>query len=162
MPSVRLEYDIFPEPGALEPSLQELLREARYAADHLAYAPYSGFQVGAAVLLANGQMIRGSNQENASFPAGTCAERVALHTAAILHPGVTVTALALTYTKKQIDPSMVHEVLSPCGICRQVINEVSQRQQAAIHILMCSANGTILSVKDAKELLPFSFGSKML
>lgn len=162
MPSLRLEYDIFPEASALEPSLQELLREARYAADHLAYAPYSGFQVGAAVLLANGQIIRGSNQENASFPAGTCAERVALHTAAILHPGVKVTALAITYTKKQIDPSMVHEVLSPCGICRQVINEVSQRQQAAIHILMCSANGTILSVKDAKELLPFSFGSKML
>lgn len=162
MPFIRLEYDIFPDAAALEPALQKLVAEAAFAADQLAYAPYSEFQVGAAILLANGQVIRGSNQENASFPAGTCAERVALHTAAILHPGVAVTSLVITYIKKDIDPAMLHEVLSPCGICRQVISEVIQRQQAAIHILMCSADGTIVSLKNAKDLLPFSFGSKML
>lgn len=162
MPSIQLNYDIFPDAGALEPELQLLIGEATYAAGQLSYAPYSGFQVGAAVLLANGEVIRGSNQENASFPAGTCAERVALYTAAVLCPGIAITAIAITYTKKEIDPRMRQEVLSPCGICRQVINEVIQRQQAPIHILMCSADGKVVSVKNAKDLLPFSFGSKML
>ena len=161
MASIRLEYDIIPHSSALAPALRQLVDEAHAAAD-LAYAPYSGFRVGAAVLLANGEIVRGSNQENAAYPAGTCAERVALYTAAIQYPDISVAAIAITYSKREIDPALKEEHLSPCGICRQVISEVAQRQQTPIHMLLCSAGNTILSVKDAKDLLPFSFGSKML
>lgn len=162
MPSFQFHYDVYPDMSTLEPGLQQLILEAREAAMHLSYAPYSGFQVGAALLLDNGDIIKGSNQENASFPAGICAERVALNTAAVLHPRIPVQVLALTYTKTEISEEQLQEVLSPCGICRQVISEVAQQQAQAIRILMCSAGGRIISLPDAKDLLPFSFGSKML
>lgn len=161
MASIRLEYDLIAHSNALAPTLQQLVAAAHAAAD-LAYAPYSGFCVGAAVLLTNGEVVRGSNQENAAYPAGTCAERVALYTAAIQYPGIAVEAIAIAYTKKDINPVLKEEPLSPCGICRQVISEVAQGQQTPIRMLMCSAGDSILSINDAKDLLPFSFGSKML
>ncbi|RQO31215.1 cytidine deaminase [Taibaiella sp. KBW10] len=162
MPSFHFTYDSFPDATSIDPVLQQLMATAAEAARNLSYAPYSKFQVGAAVLLENDAVVQGSNQENASFPAGICAERVALNSAAVLYPGIKVLTIAIAYTKAHIDAEMADEVLSPCGICRQVISEVYQRQNSPIRLLMSSANGKIIMINDAQNLLPFSFGSHML
>lgn len=162
MPSFEFTYDSYPDLNTLEPEVQQLILSARAAARDLAYAPYSQFRVGAAALLENGTIIQGSNQENASFPAGICAERVALNSAAVLYPGSKVLMMAIAYTKAHIEEDMAGEVLSPCGICRQVLNEVAQRQEHPIRLFMSSANGKIIAIDDARQLLPFSFGSHML
>ena len=129
-----------------------LVEEARKAI-LLSYAPYSNFHVGASVLLSNGEIVRGANQENASYPCGICAERTALATAQNLFPNVPVVAMALAAKR---GGEITQEPVTPCGMCRQVIAETQQRYQADIRILMTSTDKVIIA-NSISELLPYCF-----
>jgi cytidine deaminase len=156
------EYEEFKNRSALSIGDQKLIAKAFEAAEDLAYAPYSKFRVGAAILLTNGTIVQGSNQENAASPAGICAERSALSTAANMYPKEKIVLVAIAYIKNDIEPEMAQEVLSPCGICRQTMSEYVTRQKASFPIILCSASDRTIKIKDVMHLLPFSFGSEML
>lgn len=129
-----------------------LVDEAR-AALLTAYAPYSGFRVGAAARLADGRIVRGSNQENASFPAGLCAERTALFSAGTLAPDVPVEAIALA---AEADGVPTLAPITPCGICRQVMLETENRYKKPLRILMCGRDEVYIA-SSVRDLLPLAF-----
>ena len=136
---------------------ERLLCEAAYEVAKNAYAPYSQFNVGAAVLLANGQIITGSNQEIAAYPSGLCAERVALFYASSHYPGIPVELLAVT----AITAGKQVERISPCGGCRQVMKEVENRYKQPVRLLLIGRE-EILCLDSAEDLLPLSFGESDL
>jgi cytidine deaminase len=119
-----------------------------------AYAPYSRFYVGAAVLLENGEVISGNNQENASYPLGLCAERVAIFSAASNYPGVKIKAIAVTASSKEFQ---INKPVTPCGACRQVIAEYEYRYKNPIRIIMAGENSKALIAESIKEFLPYQF-----
>jgi cytidine deaminase len=131
-----------------------LLFEAAQQATANAYAPYSGFNVGAAARLVNGEIIVGGNQENASFPAGLCAEGVVLAAASSRFPGTAITSMAITYYSPAIESN---HPISPCGICRQSIQEHTTRTGTPISLIMGGRTGKTYIVNDASSLLPFAF-----
>ena len=135
-----------------------LLSEAR-SVTQFAYAPYSNFQVGAVAKLANGEFVSGTNQENASYPAGFCAERSLLSTAASIHPGVAIETMAVTYNNLKGDSDTP---VSPCGICRQVISEFQNRFQKPIRIILSGMKGKVQVIDNAGYLLPLAFSSEDL
>ena len=137
---------------------QKLLREAAKSASK-SYAPYSEFHVGAAVLLENGKIVCGSNQENAAYPAGLCAERVALFYANSQYPGVAVKALAIS---AHADHFVIDKPISPCGTCRQVIAETESRQQSKIKIIMQGESGPVNMTEGIENLLPLTFYEEKL
>ena len=130
-----------------------LVRLSRGMTDH-AYAPYSGFCVGAAVLLDNGEVVTGSNQENAAYPSGLCAERVAVFAAASMHPGIPMKMVAIS--AKCSVKGHDHPV-APCGACRQVLLEYEELQQKPIKILLSHETGTIHVIERVSDLLPLAF-----
>lgn len=132
---------------------QTLVRQAIEATTR-SYAPYSHFHVGAAVLLANGTTIMGCNQENAAFPAGTCAERAALFAAGAQYPDVPVVMLAVA--ARDAKGQLTGEPISPCGVCRQVIIETETRYRQPIRILLYGES-TIYVVDGIRQLMPLSF-----
>ncbi len=156
--SLNIPVQIFPDFNSLETADAELLEAARRATGY-AYAPYSKFRVGAAVRLANGQILSGSNQENASFPAGICAERVALSAASATFPGIAISSLALTYINESGTGS---RPIAPCGICRQTLTEYEQRFGQSIRLVLGGISGEIFIIKRATDLLPFAFSSQEL
>ena len=122
------------------------------------YAPYSKFAVGAAALLANGVIVTGSNQENAAYPSGTCAERTALFYAGSQYPDQPVCMLAIAARNgEEFTPTPV----SPCGACRQVLLETEQRFKHPVRILLYGEK-EILLVDGVRDLLPLSFGADFL
>ncbi|MBR6021137.1 MAG: cytidine deaminase [Kiritimatiellae bacterium] len=127
------------------------LFDAATATARTAYAPYSHFRVGVALRLASGALVTGSNQENAAYPSGICAERNALFAAGTAHPDTSVSTLVLTALAP--DGSTV-PAISPCGACRQVIMETESRHGRPIRILLCGADG-VLEFPSAHSLLPF-------
>ncbi|MBS1781978.1 MAG: cytidine deaminase [Bacteroidetes bacterium] len=141
----------------LPPHFQSLIEAAEQTA-YKAYAPYSHFKVGAAVLLQDGNLLTGCNHENAAYPAGVCAERAALSNLNMSNKSQHVVAIAVTY----LSNDHLAKPISPCGICRQTILEVQQWQNKPITVYMCAPDGTIIIVDDAQYLLPFSFGSEFL
>ncbi|MCL6524602.1 MAG: cytidine deaminase [Thermoflavifilum sp.] len=166
MPEFTLAYERYTNDDALTPADRHLLQKARETT-RKAYAPYSFFQVGAAILLQNGQVICGANQENASFPAGICAERVALSAASALYPGIIIQALAVSYLPVSKETGMplsekANHPISPCGICRQSLLEYEQRQDHPIRIILGGMRGEIIVIPTATSLLPFSFSAKDL
>jgi len=156
--SLQIPVQIYPDRQALVPD-DALLLEAAVKATGDAYAPYSKFKVGVAVRLANGNIVTGSNQENASFPAGVCAERVALSAVSASSPGIAVTAMALTYIN---DSGTSNRPVSPCGICRQTLAEYEQRFGQPIRLIMGGFTGEIFILTKATDLLPFAFSSQEL
>ncbi len=134
-----------------------LINEARIAAK-TAYAPYSNFMVGAAVLLSNGEIIRGSNQENAASPAGTCAERSALNWIGANCSNFYIKCIAITAVNSNGERA---SSLSPCGICRQALVEFQNRQNKPIKVLIDTKN-EILEVADALDLVPLAFKASSL
>ena len=124
----------------LDISEQELIEKAKNAYSN-AYAPYSGFLVGASVLLENGEIINGSNQENAAYPSGLCAERVALFYAGAKYPEVPIKTIAISAKSKTFE---IDDVVSPCGACRQVMAEYQQKQGQDIRLLLHSPNDEVL------------------
>ncbi|MCD7974171.1 MAG: cytidine deaminase [Candidatus Azobacteroides sp.] len=153
---VECELNIYQE-EQLDTSELELIAKAKDMV-RKAYAVYSGFQVGCALRLASGEIITGNNQENASYPAGICAERVALSYANANFPDIPVVSLAIVaYTNGAYTTLPV----TPCGICRQVLLECEARFNQAIKIYMYGQNG-IHVIDSSRKLLPFSFDKNFL
>lgn len=122
-------------------------------ATETAYAPYSKFNVGAAVLLENDEIISGSNQENAAFPSGTCAERTTIYYAGARFPGVRFCKLAIAAFT---DGDFIEEPISPCGACRQAILEYEKLGGQPIEILLAGRN-KVYKLQGIRSLLPLSF-----
>lgn len=139
----------------LSPLEFELMNRALAAAKN-AYAPYSNFHVGAALLLSNGKIITGNNQENAAYPSGICAERVALFNASSQYPDASVRECAIVAMSSK---GQIKKRISPCGACRQVMLEMEQRGKTPMRVLMCGKE-KVQVVLSAKDLLPFSFSEE--
>ncbi len=145
------------------PSIKELLSqdaalvvEARKITSN-AYAPYSNFKVAAIAHLENGKTISGTNQENAAYPVGICAERVLLSTVSSLFPNEVINTIAISFDNKN---GKSNHPISPCGICRQSLIEYEQRVQHPIRLILSGLQGKIYVVEKASQLLPLSFGSE--
>lgn len=138
------------------PVADRSLLESAKAMTTNAYAPYSQFNVGAALRLANGKVVEGSNQENAAYPSGLCAERVAIFAASSQYPEITVEAMAIAVSTKKFD---VNEPLSPCGGCRQVLMEYRHRQKSPMRIILAGTGNIVWIFEDVSALLPFSFNA---
>jgi cytidine deaminase len=153
-----LHYKQFSSFSELSEQDQHLLMKAIETSES-AYAPYSSFKVGAAVLLDNQVIITGSNQENAAYPSGLCAERVALFAASSRYPDISVVALAIVASS---DNFTVNEAVSPCGACRQVIAEYEIRQSKPIKVIFSTKEGNGILTEGVDSLLPFKFSKKDL
>ena len=134
-----------------------LLQASREAAEK-AYAPYSGYRVGAAVLLANGEVLTGNNQENAAYPSGLCAERTTLFYANSQYPDQPVVTLAIA---ARTEKDFIDQPIPPCGACRQVILETEKRYKQPIRILLYGKE-CIYEVKSIGDLLPLSFDASAM
>ena len=135
----------------------ELLQAARQAAKN-AYAPYSKFHVGAALRLENDIMVIGNNQENAAYPSGLCAERVAVFSAGANYPGYAVTALAICCMTE----NNTGKPFSPCGACRQVLMEYEAKAGKPMRIIMGGMRGPSFVINSVKDLLPLAFTGEQL
>lgn len=154
MKNISTSFDyLVVEENELDISDKEVLLAAKLATQR-AYAPYSNFKVGAAARLSNGQLVLGTNQENASFPAGICAERVLFAGVMANNPNDIIETLAISYhseNKKSDHP------ISPCGICRQVMAEYEINSGKEIKLLLSGMTGKIFIITALKNLLPLSF-----
>lgn len=139
------------------PDEDEQLMQQAVSALSSAYAPYSGFKVAAALLLANGKIVTGTNQENAAFPAGICAEGTAFSAASSLYPDTAVLKMAVTVRSEK---RKIERPVAPCGICRQRMLEYETRFAQAIEIIMTGECGVVYSVQSAKDLLPLYFSQQ--
>lgn len=136
----------------------ELLKLAKKAVKS-AYAPYSQFFVGAAILLENGKISIGNNQENAAYPSGLCAERVAIFHASAKYPNIPIKKIAVSVASKT---QIINEPVSPCGGCRQVISEYEMKYDSPISIIMSGESGQIYVSDSIENLLPIMFNKKHL
>ena len=151
--TVQFSYQVFASLDALSIHDQALFIKAQEALA-LAHAPYSKFNVGAAALLENGEIIKGSNQENASYPIGICAERVLLSTASTLQSKVPIITMAITYHNERGGNNIP---IAPCGMCRQAIAEYESIVNKPMRIILGGATGEIYVIEKAADLLPFGF-----
>jgi len=147
-----LEYIEVSRLEKFDPVEQRLVSKAKAAALK-AYSPYSGFQVGAAVLLENGEIFSGSNQENTAFPSGLCAERIALFAAATDFPDVPVRTLAVTAWTNE---KYVSTPITPCGSCRQVIVETQKRFKNPVRLILYAEEKSLV-FDNGGDLLPLPF-----
>ncbi|WP_410881113.1 cytidine deaminase [Myroides sp. DW712] len=137
---------------------QELMEKA-IAIRKDAYAPYSQFRVGAALLLEDGTFVLGSNQENAAFPSGLCAERTAIFQAGALHPNKRILKMAISATS---DVKVTNHPIPPCGACRQSILEYEVKQAEPIELFFMGAEGIVCYSPSLLNLLPFHFDAKSM
>ena len=151
MKTIQTEVHIHPRSEWTE--AETLLYDKAINAAKDAYAPYSQFRVGAALLLDNGEIVIGSNQENAAYPSGICAERTAIFYAGSRYPDAIINTLLIVALTK--DGEIV-EHISPCGACRQVMLEAEQRGQSPMRIMLAS-NNDLWVIEKAADLLPLSF-----
>lgn len=150
-----LIFDSLEELSKKDKTLMTKAIEARKGA----YAPYSNFKVGAAVMLKNGKVVIGNNQENASYPSGLCAERVAVFQAGAAHPGEILESIAISASSENY---IVNTPAAPCGNCRQSIAEYEQRQKTPITLLMMGEQGKVYKCSSISDLLPLAFSSSIL
>ncbi|WP_264566581.1 cytidine deaminase [Flavobacterium sp. N3904] len=141
------------------PTLVQDLMEKAIEVKRNAYAPYSKFRVGCAILLDNGAIVLGSNQENAAYPSGLCAERVAIFQAGSIYPEAHILKIAITASS---DINLTDTPVPPCGSCRQSIAEYEIRQSSPIEIYFMGEIGQIYKSASLKNLLPFMFETKLL
>lgn len=150
-----LVYESLEELSEADQKLMLLAVEARKNA----YAPYSNFQVGAALLLENGEVVIGNNQENACYPAGLCAERVAIFQAGAKYPGIVIKAIAISATSVNYQ---VDSPAAPCGNCRQSISEYEVKQKQPIQLLMMGEVGEVQKCNSIGDILPLAFTNSFL
>ncbi|MEN8227794.1 MAG: cytidine deaminase [Bacteroidota bacterium] len=143
------EYNRLDELSEIQVTLVDKAKEAAKSA----YAPYSNYYVGAAVLLGNGEIITGNNQENAAYPSGLCAERVAIFYANSQYPDVPVTSIAIVALK---DGSIQDDPVTPCGGCRQVLCEKESQGGTPMEVILCGKK-RIQVIQRATDLLPLPF-----
>ena len=141
------------------PSDIQLLMEEAIEIRKKAYAPYSKFRVGTAILLDNGKIVLGSNQENAAYPSGLCAERVAIFYAGALYPEAKIVTMAISATS---DTNPTLSPIPPCGACRQSISEYEIKQEVPIEIYFMGESGSVYKSDSLKNLLPLLFDKKSL
>ncbi len=151
-------YTVYETVDELPPADAELMRKAHEATRN-SYAPYSKFNVGAAVRLANGQIVTGNNVENAAYPSGLCAERVAMFAAMAQYPGVPFEALAVT---AHSSTKRIAEPVAPCGGCRQVMVEAEQLSKRPLRVMCQGEEGPIMAFDGIESLMPFLFLDKFL
>ncbi|HEY0298364.1 MAG TPA: cytidine deaminase, partial [Arachidicoccus sp.] len=149
------KYEILQDISQLNDEEKSLLEKARLNTSN-AYAPYSQFHVSAVALLQNGETIAATNQENASYPVGICAERTLLSAVSSLQPNVTIKSMAISYHNLNGDSK---KPISPCGICRQSLLEYENRFHQSLKIIMSGLEGDVLIVESVKQLLPFNFSA---
>ncbi|WP_088323591.1 cytidine deaminase [Polaribacter tangerinus] len=137
---------------------KELMQRAVKARKN-AYAPYSKFSVGAALLLENGNIVIGNNQENAAYPSGMCAERVAIWQAGALFPGVKILKIAISASSSI---TLVDKPVGPCGACRQTLSEYEINQQQPFEVIFMGEVGEVIKTTSLLSLLPFSFDKSYL
>lgn len=156
--TISTEFNVFE-------SLEELPKEIKFLMEQAieirkkAYAPYSKFKVGAAILLDNGETVLGSNQENAAYPSGLCAERVAIFQAGAVYPDAKILKLAISATS---DAKPVTAPIPPCGSCRQSIAEYEFKQNTPIEIYFMGESGEIYKSDSLTNLLPLVFDKNFL
>ena len=153
--SFTFNYQLFSNWTDLPEQEQRLVYKA-YEAMENAYAPYSEFKVGACALMDDGSFILGNNQENAAFPSGICAERVALFYAGANFPNKKVLTLCIV-AKGELMPAS--QLLSPCGGCRQVMLESENRKKQPMRVILVNQDGRTMVLDSVIQLLPFGFGS---
>ncbi|MBW4360177.1 cytidine deaminase [Flavobacterium sp. NAS39] len=156
--TITSQINVFEKIQELPSDIQYLMGKAIEVRKN-AYAPYSKFRVGAAILLDNGEIVIGSNQENAAYPSGLCAERVAIFHAGAVYPEATILKIAITAaseSNKTVTP------IPPCGSCRQSIAEYEIRQKTPIEIYFMGETGAIHKSASLKNLLPFMFDKSLL
>ena len=156
--NINFEYEIYDSINDLNSSDKQLLEDARLITS-IAYAPYSDFLVGAVALLSNGEKVKGTNQENASFPVGICAERTLLASAAMLHTNVPINTMAIAYNNLNGKSDVP---VSPCGMCRQALHEYENRTNKPIRIILSGMKGKVFIIETASLLLPLSFSGDVL
>lgn len=155
---LKTEYTVFDNLSELSKEDKTLMEQAIKARKN-AYAPYSNFSVGAAVLLENNEIILGNNQENAAYPSGLCAERVAIYAAGSNYPNVNILKIAISASSSLKE---VSEPVAPCGACRQSIAEYEIKQETPISIFFMGETGKILKTNSIKDLLPLGFDKSFL
>ena len=153
--SIQITYRVTQSLADFDAETQALIAATRNFASQ-AYAPYSNFKVSACLLLENGQLLKGTNVENASYPVGICAERTLVAHAVSNYPDQPIRIIAVYVDKDLPNP------VPPCGLCRQTLVEVENRQQKPIQLLLVAKNGTVLQFERCADLLPLSFGADFL
>ncbi|MFS4482227.1 cytidine deaminase [Hyunsoonleella sp. 2307UL5-6] len=149
---------VFENENELPPNIGKLLKEAKKARLN-AYAPYSNFAVGAAILLDNNEVITGSNQENASYPSGLCAERTAIYYAGAKYPKAKILKIAVVAGALQNE---TNQPIPPCGACRQAIAEYEVNQKSPIEIYFMGTVGNVIKSNSLENLLPLIFDKSQL
>lgn len=156
--TIETHLEVYDTLSELPLEVQNLMNKAQQAREN-AYAPYSHFRVGAALQLESGEVVCGNNQENAAFPSGLCAERVAVFQAGALFPNAKISSMALTAR------SLKHKVdtpTPPCGACRQAIAEYEVKQECPIVIYFMGETGKVVKAQSIKDLLPLIFDNSYL
>lgn len=156
--SVISEFSVYANVAELPKEIQQLMENA-VTVRKSAYAPYSKFRVGVALLLDNGKIVLGSNQENAAYPSGLCAERVAIFQAGSIYPNAKILKMAITAAS---DANKTATPIPPCGACRQSISEYEVKQETPIEIYFMGEIGAIFKSDSIKNLLPLMFDKKSL
>jgi cytidine deaminase len=147
-----INYVVLPDSSYLSDKEQEMLARAKQISEK-AYAPYSNFLVSSCLLLANGEIVEGVNQENAAYPSGLCAERVAFFSAGVLYPDVVIEKVLIIAKKRGED----YQFTPPCGACRQVMFEFEEKQAKPIEVILVNSKGEIFKIPSVACLLPFHF-----
>ena len=156
--NIESTFEIYDSIKELEPSAQALLQKAAEARKK-AYAPYSKFLVGAALELENGKLISGSNQENASYPSGLCAERTAVYYAGAEFPNQKILRMAIV-AGSSITPTT--KPIQPCGACRQALSEYEVKQNTPMKLYFMGTSGQIAVSKSVENILPWIFDKTVL
>ena len=155
---IQTTLEVYNDLSELSLDIQDLMQSAVEARNN-AYAPYSKFNVGAAILLNNKEVIIGSNQENASYPSGLCAERTAIYYAGAKYPDSKILKMALTASSQN---QVTDKPIPPCGACRQTIAEYEIKQEQPIEIYFMGAKGKVVKSNSLANLLPLLFESSVL
>ena len=150
--NIEISYKKYSTVNELPESDQVLIKDAKSLAK-TAYAPYSGFRVASVALMSDGSIVRGTNQENASYPIGLCAERVMLAAASSVAPGQSIETIAITYESDTVD---ISAPVAPCGICRQSLLEFESRFEQPMRVLL-AGNQEVFVFESASLLLPLGF-----
>lgn len=155
---IKTKITVFESIDELPDSVKKLMEKAFEAKDK-AYAPYSKFKVGAAFLLNNGVIITGNNQENAAYPSGMCAERVAVWRVSAQYPNQKILKLAITASSSS---QITNEPVAPCGACRQTLSEYELKQKDKIEVYFMGEVGKIIKTDSLLDLLPIAFDKSFL
>ena len=156
--TIAADLEVYDEVNELPNDVQDLIKKAIEARES-SYSPYSKFKVGAAILLDNGEVITGSNQENASYPAGLCAERTAIFYAGAKYPDSKMLKMAVS-ARSSVHP--VEVPTPPCGSCRQAIAEYEVKQEQPIEIYFMGEKGKVVKAESISDLLPLIFDNSYL